>query len=92
MLGTQNLVQNSLAVATEVIAAAPVPSEQGLAESKWRRLLISLTFELLSYRIPHELGQPGTADAKPRSQVSFELDWQTDCNRHGTEVHCNTSA
>src|SRR5712691_10186933 len=78
MLGTNQFVENRLAVAAEVVPAAAVLAEHGLAELVGGRSSGCFAIELLGNSLPHELGQRETLCFEAGSKLRLELNRQMD--------------
>jgi hypothetical protein len=90
MLGTEHLVQEGFATAAEVMPAAPIFSEQILAEivCGWRFGWLAL--QLLGNRIPDEIRESDAPPMEARSQIGLQLRWQANGDGHRDRRLCIT--
>src|SRR5947209_794555 len=77
MLGTENPVNEGLAVGAEILLATAMPAEQVLSKFVGGRLASRLPLKLFGDRITHEIGEADFLPVKTRPQLSLELHRQT---------------
>src|ERR1700720_2103072 len=90
MLGAEDVIQDCLAAAAEIMPATAMFPEQVLAKLVCGRLLGRFTSELFGYRLAHEIGERNAPCIEPRPQGGLELSWQANGDRHGAGRPCIT--